>query len=148
MNYDKDERSIKDLLLNMIKVVDNIATLEDCRVCLTNFFLFAEEYPVYTTTYKLPKTLGDLYEKEIALSEGDIIKLSCETLAQSKCKNWFLARRKRVSASKNAHHIKCRNKKSIESLLSEMLYEKKINTKSTQYGVSNESNARNKYRQV
>lgn len=48
-------------------------------------------------------------KSEIMLSEQGIMNLCCETLEQSKSQNWFLVRRQRISVSKNAHNIKCRN---------------------------------------
>lgn len=146
MNKDKDEKLIQELLSNMVRTVDENEKLEDCRVCLEFFFLFAKEFPVYTSKkYVLPETLRHFYENEIILSEKDIVTLCCETLDQSKSENWFVARRKRITASKKAHNIKCRIKKTIDSLLLEMLHEKKVNTKSTQYGIANERNAREHY---
>lgn len=148
LNKDKDERVVQHLLSNMVNTIDMNLKLEDCRVCVDNLLIFVEEYPVYATIYELPTTLKDFYDNEIVLSNEDIVKLSCDTLDQSKCQSWFLARKTRISASKNAHNIKCRNKKSIASLLLEMLNDKKLDTKSTQYGISNENNARETYQRI
>lgn len=81
----------------------------------------------------------------IVLSEEHIVALACETLDQSLCENWFKARHLRISASTNVHNIKTLNRKSIESLVSDFLNKKKIDTASTRYGLKNEPIARDKY---
>ncbi|KAK0169558.1 hypothetical protein PV327_011497, partial [Microctonus hyperodae] len=119
MNKNKDTRIIQDMLSNM--------------------------YPIYSKNYDIAENLKEFYEDQICLSKDEIIQLCCNTLDQAESDNWFLARKKRISASKNVHNIKSRITKTIESLVSDILFEKKISNKSTQYGIANERNARLDY---
>lgn len=148
MNKDKDLRSIQCLLTELIQKIDINLKLEDCRVCLENIFVFVEEYSVFSKNYDLTKNLQKFYEDSISLSKEEIIQLACETLDQADNKDWFAARKKRISASKNAHRIKSRVTKSVESLVSDILFEKKISSKCTQYGIANERNARSDYEHI
>ena len=45
----------------------------------------------------------------------------------------------------NVHSIKTRKTKSIEALVQEMLYPKKVDTTATPYGKNSENNARKQY---
>lgn len=63
-----------------------------------DFFLFAAEYPVYSMQNELPQHLKDFYENHIVICSEDIIKLSCDTLEKSKCKNWLLDSKKKISS--------------------------------------------------
>ncbi|KAK0076972.1 hypothetical protein PV326_010386 [Microctonus aethiopoides] len=98
MNKDKDHKFIKNLLSEMVQSIDSNFKFEDCRVCVDNLFLFAEEYPVYPKIYNIEPNLQKFYLEEIYISKEQNIKLACDTLHQSNSKDWFLARRKRISA--------------------------------------------------
>ncbi|XP_050509191.1 uncharacterized protein LOC126886347 [Diabrotica virgifera virgifera] len=145
MNLDDSKHVIADLLTEITKGVKTNLKLEECHVCIENLLLFAAEYPVYSNELDIPNNLKDFYKNHIFLCSEDILKLSCDTLGQAKDKNWFLSRKKRISASKNAHEIKCRKTKTIEKLLSEMISDKTFSSRSTKYGNLNESNARELY---
>lgn len=71
--------------------------------------------------------------------------MSCKTLRQSSSDEWYKARRLRFSASTNVHNIRVRSRKTIDSLVSEILYPKKINCASIRYGLKHESDAKKKY---
>ena len=93
--------------------------------------------------------IKEFYEKFIVKSDVEIIKLCIETIEQSKCKKWFDERKLRLTASKNIHSIKIRTvRKSIESLVEEILNGKKVDTKDTKYGVENEPVARKLYEKI
>lgn len=145
---DKNLHSIRNLMSSILKQVEINLKKEDCKACLNNFFIYTEKYPVYKNAYMLDKELREFYDKHIVMSKNAIVNLSCDTLEQSKCKKWFSARRLRISASKNVHSIKSRIKKSIESVVSDMLYPKKIEIASTQYGINNECNAKEEYKKL
>lgn len=82
------------------------------------------------------------------LSEDEIIQLSCETVQHSFCNNWFQARRLRISASSNVHHIKVLSRKPVENLVSDMLHSSTINSSSNKYSLEMESSAKEKYEQI
>lgn len=145
MEKSESVRSVQYLLSELIQSVEVNVKLKDCQVCTENLLIFAKEYPVYTKTYSIEKNLQEFYMDKICLSTKEIIQLSCGTLDQSSSKDWFVARQQRISASKSAHRIKSRVKKSVESLVLEMIFEKKIDNNNTQYGVANERNARHEY---
>ncbi|XP_032457701.1 uncharacterized protein LOC116738656 [Nasonia vitripennis] len=145
---ERDKLSIKHLLSSMLLTVEVNLKREDCEACLCNFFIFCNEHPIYKNIYVLESSLQNFYETHIVMMEEEIVKLCCDTLGQSTCDNWFAARVLRVSASKNTHSIKTRAKKTVESLISGMLYPKKISTPATQYGSKHECDAKKEYEQI
>lgn len=82
------------------------------------------------------------------MTEEAITTLFCDTVEQSTCNEWYISRRLRILASKNVHSIKSRIKKTIESLVSDMLFPKKLDTPAMQYGRCNEPFARQEYEKL
>lgn len=88
--------------------------------------MYREECEIYKKKYKLDEQLKQFYHTNIVLSDENIIKISCDTIKQSACPNWYAIRQVRISASTNVHSIKTRTTKSIKSLVSNMLNPKKV----------------------
>ncbi|KAK0157013.1 hypothetical protein PV328_012010, partial [Microctonus aethiopoides] len=128
------ESKLREVRLNIKKA--------DCEECIKSILLFCDSYEIYKAKIILRKELCDFYEKYVVLTEEKIICLCCDTIEQSTCGDWFTARVLRISASSKAHRIKSRVTKTIESLVSDMLFPKKVDTASTQYGIKKESIAR------
>ena len=103
---------------------------------------------MYQSSYILDPIVQDFYEKVIVISNENDVKLSCATLTQSKCKEWYDARKLRISTSTNVHKIKIRKKKTIESLTSDVISPKKIETASLEYGIQHELHAKHAYEQL
>ncbi|KAG5900560.1 hypothetical protein JTB14_022867 [Gonioctena quinquepunctata] len=99
---------------------------------------------VYSKEPVILGELKDFNEKVIKLSRNQIVKLACDTLVQSECDEWFNSRYLRVSASKKAYCIKSRVKKTVETLIGDMLFPKKLDIRATRYGSEHESKAREK----
>ena len=119
---------------------------EKCTKFVKIMLELREIHYTYGRDISADKKLIDFYEKSIVLKSADaIIKLCCDTLQQSESDTWYAARRLRISASTNVHSIKTRKTKSIEALVQEMLYPKKVDTTATRYGKNSESNARKQY---
>ncbi|KAK0169353.1 hypothetical protein PV328_012167 [Microctonus aethiopoides] len=116
------------------------AFVEPCKIAISKL-----NYEIYKDKIILRKELCDFYEKYVVLTEEKIICLCCDTIEQSTCSDWFTARVLRISASSKAHRIKSRVTKTIESLVSDMLFPKNVDTASTQYGIKKESIARKEY---
>ncbi|KAK0071660.1 hypothetical protein PV326_000984 [Microctonus aethiopoides] len=77
----------------------------DCQLIIENFFYFKENYDVYCSGSSVGSNCEEYYEKNIILTKCDILKLSSDTLKQSKCDKWYQARNIRLSSSKNIHVI-------------------------------------------
>ncbi|KAK0071486.1 hypothetical protein PV326_001181, partial [Microctonus aethiopoides] len=107
-----------------------------------------EDYDVYCSGSSVGSNCEEYYEKNIILTKCDILKLSSDTLKQSKCDKWYQARNLRLSSSKNIHAMYSRKKKTIESLVNDILYPKKIEFKSTKYGLKNEPIAKSRYEEM
>ncbi|KAK0157088.1 hypothetical protein PV328_011917 [Microctonus aethiopoides] len=99
----------------------------DCQLIIENFFYFKENYDVYCSGSSVGSNCEEYYEKNIILTKCDILKLSSDTLKQSKCDKWYQARNIRLSSSKNIH---------------------KIEWKSTKYGLKNEPIAKSRYEEM
>lgn len=106
---------------------------QDCEECIKSILFFCDSYEIYKGKIILKKELCDFYEKHVVLSEEKIISLCCDTIEQSTCSDWFAARVLRISASSKAHRIKSRVTKTIESLVFDLLFPKKVETAATQY---------------
>ncbi|KAJ8674745.1 hypothetical protein QAD02_010531 [Eretmocerus hayati] len=117
----------------------------DCEIIVDNLLLHAQEFQIYHQSVVLEKHLQKFYDEEIAMTREDIISLSCDTGEQSDSNLWFAARQPRVSASKGAHSIKTRDKKTAESLASDLLVQRKLDTPATRYGKANEQKAKDLY---
>ncbi|KAJ8679999.1 hypothetical protein QAD02_015786 [Eretmocerus hayati] len=98
----------------------------ECEAIVDTLLLYAEEYQIYCQDIVLDKKLKQYYDEKIAISREDIIALSCDTVKQSDSDLWFAARSKRISASKGVHSIKTRDKKTAESLASDMVVHEKL----------------------
>ena len=146
---DKTERSIKSLMDSMLKEVDVMLHKEDCVTCINSVFVQKKNYLVYSNgSQRIGKQEGAFYLKHVLIGRDKIVKLCCDTMEQSQCDKWFDARYVRISASKNAHTIKSRCKKPIDTIVTEMLYPKQIDTPSLRYGRTQEPNARLKYEEL
>ncbi|XP_063624766.1 uncharacterized protein LOC134796508 [Cydia splendana] len=122
---------------------------QDCIECFNNFCIFKEEFVVYKSDkIEINQNLKEFYEANIVMEDEKIIDLCCKTIEQSKCKEWYTARRLRISSSINVHHIKVRKTKSIDSLVQNMLFPKLIDCEATNYGKRNESHALEQYQKV
>lgn len=144
----EEEYAIEDFLLQVQRNGEINSKQNDCKECLVTFHLYNEDYEIYQGSYKLSTILVNYYKNNISLTESEIITLCCETLGQSNCEKWFSQRLIRISSSKDVHDIKSRNTKSVEKLVSDMLYPKKIDTPATKYGNKNESKAKALYKQM
>lgn len=135
----KKEDLAMELLLKQIEKNHGINNLiEECKVCLQNLFLFLEDYPIYKSNLDISLDLTNFFNNNICLSQDKIIELCCATIEQSACKEWFNARKFRISASSNVHAIKSRKSKSVESLVDDILNSKNFRTEATEYGIKNE----------
>ncbi|KAJ8674749.1 hypothetical protein QAD02_010535 [Eretmocerus hayati] len=117
----------------------------ECEVVVDNILLHAGELQIYHQSVVLDKHLQKYYNEKIAMTREEIISLSRDTFKQSDSDLWFAARRPRVSASKGAHSIKTRDKKTAESLASDMLVQRKLDTPATRYEKANEQKAKDWY---
>lgn len=143
-----DFYAIKNLLSSMIDSVDFNLKKEESDECLRNFLIFNGEFEVYSKEYHIEEKLEDFYCNNIALTEQAIYELCSLTLNQSQCKEWHQARRFRLSASSNIHSIKIRSRKTIEKLVHDILYPCKVDNDSTNYGLSHEDKAKERYEQL
>ena len=148
--YAKGEttRTATTVMKNILDQVDDILEQEDCEKCVLYFLTCSKNFPIYQSSYTLDSIVQDFYEKVIVISDENAVKLSCATLMQSKCKEWYDARKLRISASTNVHKIKIRKKKTIESLISDIISPKKIETASLKYGIQHELHAKRAYEQL
>lgn len=147
--FTKDNKhTVRNVINSLLAQVELNLEKEECAACVENFLIFCEEYSTYENQYNLDPNLREFYINNVQLSEHRIIQLSCETVKQSSCNNWFQARRLRISASSNVHHIKVLSRKPVETLISEMLHPSAIDSSSTRYGLKMESSAKEKYEQL
>ncbi|OXU16251.1 hypothetical protein TSAR_010168 [Trichomalopsis sarcophagae] len=144
----KNDKEIKNLMDSMLKQVDVILQKEECTKYLNIIFAFCEKKEVYAKNQIVTKDAYDYYQENIAMSRKNIIKLCSDTIDQANNEKWFDARSLRVSASKNVHEIKVRKTKTVESLVSQMLFPKTVKTAALSYGKENEVNAAKKYEKV
>lgn len=121
---------------------------EECAVCIENLLINCEKYLIYKNEYDTDRTIREFYQKNVQLSEQEIVNLSCQTVKQSSSSNWFKARRLRISASSNVHNIKVLSKKPVEALVSDILNPSKIDSASTRYGLKIETHAKEKYQEL
>ncbi|XP_074100239.1 uncharacterized protein LOC141528206 [Cotesia typhae] len=134
-----NKHTVRNVINSLLAQVELNLEKEECAACVENFLIFCEEYSIYESQYNLDPNLREFYLKNVQLSENEIIQMSCETVKQSSCNNWFQARRFRISASSNVHHIKVLSRKPVETLVSDMLHPSKIDSSSTKYGLKMES---------
>lgn len=139
---------VKGAIANLLNEVESLLEQEDCVVCLNTFFIFKTEFELYHNDYSLVDNLKLYYENHVVVSNEDIIKMSCNTIKQSACPEWYAIRHVRVSASKNVHSIITRTTKSIESLVSDILNPKKVDCGATRYGICNEEKAIKAYEKL
>lgn len=120
-----------------------------CRAVITTLPIFSEKCLSYTgnvdTFFAKNKELEKFFKQKISLTLGEITGLVCKTVEQSKCDLWFEARKLRITGSKNVHDIKTRVRTSINKLVIEIIDPKKVDVKSTQYGLASEERAKSKY---
>ncbi|XP_053597208.1 uncharacterized protein LOC103570404 isoform X3 [Microplitis demolitor] len=143
-----NKHTVKNVINSLLAQVELNLEEEECAACLQNFLIFCGEHSIYESQYKLDPNLREFFLNKVQLSEDEIIQLSCETVQQSSCNNWFQARRLRISASSNVHHIKILSRKPVENLVSDMLNPSTIKSSSTKYGLKMESSAKEKYEQM
>ncbi|KAG5887810.1 hypothetical protein JTB14_019401 [Gonioctena quinquepunctata] len=134
---DEVEESVENLMNFILNKIDLGSKEEDCKVCVETFLDKCIAKNVYSKEPVILGELKDFYEKVIKLSRNQIVKLACD--------EWFNSRYLRVSASKNAYCIKSRVKKTVESLIGDMLFPKKLDIRATRYGREHESKAREMY---
>lgn len=119
---------------------------EDCEECVKMFFICSEELNIYRhEIVNLPQHLYDFYLNNIVITAEKILDICIQTIDQSKCREWYSARRLRLSASSNIHQIKIRRKKTIEILVGELINPKTVGCAATRYGLSQEELAKNFY---
>lgn len=150
-NKDENQRTVESVMLNLLNRVERKLKLDDemdfYRSCLNSIFSFCNSNKIYKSNYKLLPQIRIYYEKNIVLSEEEIIKLCINTIEQSSCQIWLDGRFPRISGSKKAYSIQSRSRKSEMALVNEMLNPKKIETSATIYGIKNEEKARKEYEQ-
>lgn len=144
-NKSESEKAIENIMRSMVSQVEVALQKEDCALCVKTFIKINESKKTYGNPQTLTPVLQQFYTSVIVKSEEEIVGLCCDTVQQSQCNEWFEARRCRISASANVHAIKRRIKKTVESLVAEMLFPKHVDTSSTRYGSSNESRALAEY---
>lgn len=114
--------------------------------------MFPQNCPYFTNNNMflsmLSKELKEFYNQKIALSLDQITNLACYTVEQSKCNLWFEARKLRITGSKNVHDIKTRVRKSIKKLVDDIIDPKKVDVRSTKYGLVSEARAKINYTQL
>ncbi|KAG5870265.1 hypothetical protein JTB14_002133 [Gonioctena quinquepunctata] len=135
---DEVEESVKNLMNSILYKIDLESKEEDCKVCVETFLDECTTKNVYSTEPVILGELKDFYEKVIKVSRNQIVKSACDTLVQSECDEWFNNRYLRISASKMAYCIKSRVKKTVESLIGDMLFPKKLDISATRYGREHE----------
>lgn len=145
---DEHEESIKRDMQLKLRAAHLILMKEECDTCVKTFFVSCKKYKLYSVAQVVPTELKDFYEDSIVLSQKQILELACDTLEQSKCEKWFNARYLRISASKNAYSIKSRKKKTVESLVGDMLFPNKFDVHATKYGRLHEPDARKAYEKL
>lgn len=117
------------------------------------FFHLINDQNLYSNTQfvkevEVDESLFQFFHRNIMLSEEEIVHLCCQTINQSDNKEWLSERCKRISASKSAHSIKNLKRKSVDSLVTDILLPKKFSTSSTQYGICHENSARKLYEKM
>ncbi|KAG5858289.1 hypothetical protein JTB14_025697 [Gonioctena quinquepunctata] len=145
---DEVEESVKNLMNSILNKIDLESKEEDCKVCVETFLDKCTTKNVYSKEPVILGELKDFDEKVIKLSRNQIVKLACDTLVQSECDEWFNSRYLRISASKKAYCIKSGVKKTVESLIGDMLFPKKLDISATIYGREHESKARVMYKSL
>lgn len=143
-----DFYTIKNLLSSLVGAVDLNFKQQECIECLKNFLIFNEEFEVYGKDYQIEDYLKEFYHKKIMISEEAILELCSLTVNQSECQEWYEARRLRLSASSNIHSIKIRTRKTVEKLVYDILYPAIVNNDNTNYGLSHEDKAKEKYEKL
>lgn len=145
----KVDYSIENFLRSVEKNLQLMEEKKDCEACVKTFFLYAEEHPIYRfDSLQLTIDIKEFYNQRVCLSQKQIIQLARDTIQQSKCRDWFANRRLRLSASSNIHKIKSRTRKSIESLVQEILFPSKADVEATSYGIENEPKAKTLYEKI
>lgn len=100
-------------------------------------------HPSYSNNINISKDIEKMYTR----SEAEIIQTCIDTLGQSNCRQWFIERRHRITASSHAHRVKTRLK-DIDSLAEDLLKEKTLKgvaKRNCEYGIQNEEIARDCY---
>ncbi|KAK0070637.1 hypothetical protein PV325_000296, partial [Microctonus aethiopoides] len=69
----------------------------DCELIIEIFFHFKEDYDVYCSG-SVGSNCEEYYEKNIILTKCDILKLSSDTLKQSKCNKWYQVKSLKLSS--------------------------------------------------
>lgn len=145
-NTQDNDACITEVVKNLVDKVEFNLNIEDCIEYLINFCIFKEEFEVYKSDeIEIDQNFKEFYEANITMEDDKIIDLCCKTIEQSKCKEWYAARRLRISSSMNVHLIKVRKSKSIESLVHNMLFPKSIDCDATNCGKRNECHALQQY---
>lgn len=87
--------------------------------------------------------LQSIYVKSISVEQRDVIEKN--TQGQSKCKEWFLERTKRLTASNFGRICKCTDRTDKVALSNSYMNVKKVSSKSIQHGQTFEKVAVKKY---
>lgn len=124
-----------------------LAHQENCMDAIVSLPINFDDYVIFSNAsiHVSDQKYLDYYYKKIYLDDDVIMKLCKETIEQSKCKEWFEARRLRITGSQDVHCIKTRRTKSIASLVQDIINPKKFSVGSTQYGTKKEPLARKEY---
>ena len=93
-----------------------------------------------------PEELQEFYYGMVANANDDFVKLAWSTRKQSLCSEWHKLRKIRMSSTK-AHPVKTR-KRNFHSLAYQLVNNKFRGNADTDYGISMESEGREKYAQV
>lgn len=143
-----NKHTVRNLMNSLLAQVELNLEKEECAVCIENLLIYCEEYFIYKNEYDMDRKIREFYQKNVQLSEQEIVNLSCQTVKQSSSSNWFKARRLRISASSNVHNIKVLIRKPVEALVSDILNPSKIDSASTRYGLKMETHAKEKYQEL
>lgn len=127
---------INDVLNDAIRITD----MRSCEACILNLNILAEESDLYRQDLCIVDAkLTNFYEQHVILTAAQIVELCMRTFDQSSCREWFDARKLRISASSKAHSIKVRRKKDISALLERFLgTSQSAPSKAQEYGTTKE----------
>ncbi|XP_066595450.1 uncharacterized protein [Prorops nasuta] len=144
---DDDEECVQSLMQDMLETLEINLQKEECK-SLVNTLLSCNVYEVYSKVQNISKELNYFYQKSIVLSRDKILELALNTVRQSGCDTWFKARYIRISASKDVYSIQSRKFRSIEAIVGEKMFPKKLDVAATRYGRIHETDAKKEYERL
>lgn len=145
-----DDTIVRNCLNDLCEAVVEIETKNIQRVVVDQMVDCTNEMKLYGSKPEIrEESEQKFYDNIIGLDLIDIIHLCLNTAKPSECKEWFAARKLRISASLRAHKIKTIKRKIAEELANDFLQTTDLSQLSAiVYGNKNEKTALKTLRRV